>query len=83
MSMIRFKVAVTSKDVDPDRLQALADEMMGRVEFILGEEFGDPNLPGEPGSNWGADVENYGYDGATITQVGTEQDALRVLPVKE
>lgn len=83
MSMIRFKVAVTSKDVDPDRLQALADEMMGRVESILGEEFGDPNLPGEPGENWGADVESYGYDGATITQVGTEQDALRVLPVKD
>lgn len=78
MSMIRFKVGVNSEEVDPNRLQALADEMMGRVEYILGEEFGDPNLPGEPGDNWGADVEIYGYDGATITHTHLELDALRV-----
>lgn len=83
MSMIRFKVAVTSDDVDPDRLQALADEMMDRVESILGEEFGDPNLPAPRDSNWGADVVNTSYDGATITTAYTEQDALRVLPVKD
>lgn len=69
MNKISFTVEVETTETSLTRQESLAAELKGRVEYVLGEEFGRPGASAQ--EQWGADVELSGYDGPTIESVMT------------
>lgn len=52
MAQINLNIALDLTDNNPERIEYLTEILSSRLEFIIGEEFGDPSITHRDDVNW-------------------------------
>lgn len=52
MAQINLNIALDLTDNNPERIEYLTEILSARLEFIIGEEFGDPSITHRDQVNW-------------------------------
>lgn len=45
----------------------MLEQLLGRLEYVVGNEFGDPTIRGREDMDWGADL--MGYENAAVRNI--------------
>lgn len=76
MAQINLNIALDLTDNNPERIEYLTEILSSRLEFIIGEEFGDPSITHRDDVNWAEALYVDETEFPTVTDITVDTSGI-------
>ena len=76
MAQINLNIALDLTDNNPERIEYLTEILSSRLEFIIGEEFGDPSITHRDDVNWAGALYVDETEFPTVTDITVDTSGI-------